>query len=222
MADSGELERLVILAYDAPECDGTAAKEFHAYVNPAEVTLSYEMEYNSATGQGTTAGRMDFNRVKPGDLSLAFFLDGTGANGRPIDVQQQVTEFKDATGYNGEIHRTRYLRIGWGTLHVKHWVLKSASIAYKLFRNDGVPLRALITAAFIETYDDTTRLALEGNQSSDLTHVRLVAAGDTLPGLCELVYGEPRMCVEVARFNALEDFRRLQPGMRLRFPPLAK
>jgi len=221
VADTGELERLVIQAYDEPECNGTPT-EFHAYVNPAEVTHSYEMEYSAASGQGTTAGRMDFNRVKPGDLTLAFFIDGTGANGRPADVQKQVADFKDITGYYGEIHRTRYLRIGWGTLQVKRWVLKSASIAYKLFRHDGVPLRALISATFIETYDDTTRLALEGNTSADLTHLRLVKAGDTLPGLCELVYGEPRMCVEVARANALDDFRRLEPGMQLRFPPLTR
>lgn len=218
MADTG---KLVIQAYHEPECS-KLVKEFHAYVNPAEVALTYEMEYSTASGQGTTAGRMDFSRVKPGDLSLAFFIDGTGANGRLVDVQQQVAEFKDTTGYHGDIHRTRYLRIGWGTLQVKRWVLKSASIAYKLFRQDGVPLRALINATFIETYDDTTRLVLAGNQSADLTHLRLVNAGDTLPGLCELIYREPRMCVEVARANGLDNFRRLVPGTRLRFPPLAK
>jgi len=101
-------------------------------------------------------------------------------------------------------------------------VLKSASIAYKLFQPDGVPLRAVISAVFVDNSDDTTRVAIAQDESADLTHVRLVKAGDTLPSLCETIYAEPRMYIEVARANGLDNFRALQPGMRLRFPPLEK
>ena len=70
---------------------------FESYVNPNEITLAYEMEYDSAQGSGTTGSRMDFKKVKPGDLSLSFFLDGTGANGVKIDVQEQVEQVPDAS-----------------------------------------------------------------------------------------------------------------------------
>ena len=65
-------------------------------------------------------------------------------------------------------------------------------------------------------------MATAQDHSADLTHVRLVKAGDTLPRLCDEIYGEPRMYLEVARANDLDHFRALQPGMRIAFPPLEK
>lgn len=224
MADSGMLERLVIRAHLKPDYSDkpTPNNIFEAYVNPSEITLGYEVEYDSASGTGTVGGRMEFKKIKPGELSLNFFIDGTGANGRTVDVRVAVDKFQLVTGYNGHIHRTHYLKVAWGTLQVKRCVLKSASIAYKLFRPDGVPLRAVISASFTDNSDDATRVAIAQDESADLTHVRLVKAGDTLPGLCDLVYGEPRMYLEVARANGLDDFRALRPGAQLRFPPLEK
>lgn len=221
MAD-GELKRLVIYGYDDPTCPEPAKAEFHAYVNPTEITLGYEAEYQAQGGAGTTGGRMTFKRIKPGDLTVALFIDGTGADGRRVDVQQEIARFNEVTGYNGEIHEPRHLKIAWGTLPIMRCKLKSASIVYKLFKPDGTALRAVITAVFTESLDDQTRVALAQDQSADLTHVRLVKAGDTLPGLCEEIYREPRMYLEVARANGLDNFRALQPGMRLRFPPVEK
>jgi hypothetical protein len=218
----GALERLVIKAYEKADYSGEAASEFEAYVNPNEITLAYEVEYDSAQGSGTTNSRMSFKKVKPGDMSLTFFLDGTGANGRPCDVQDKVKQFQTVTGYNGNIHRPNYLKIGWGKITIRRCVLKSASVAYKLFKSDGVPLRAVITAAFSDNSDDQTRVAMAQDQSPDLTHFRLVKAGDTLPLLCHEVYGDPGLYLKVARANGLDDFRDLAAGMRLRFPPLEK
>jgi len=220
--DRGQLERLLILAHTTPDYSDAPVGSFEAYVNPSEITQSYEMEYDAAQGSGTTGSRMDFKKVKPGDMALTFFLDGTGANGRRIEVEPQVELFRSVTGYNGSIHRPNYLKVVWGTVQIKRCVLKSASIAYKLFRPDGVPLRAVITANFTDNTDDRTRVASAQDQSSDLTHVRVVRAGDTLPRLCEAIYGDALLYVQVARANGLDGFRALAPGTRLVFPPLAK
>jgi hypothetical protein len=222
MAGSGTLERMIIRAYASPDCSGDPVGEFEAYVNPTELTMGFEVEYDEAQGAGTTQSRMNFKKMKPGDTSVAFFLDGTGANGRPLDVQQKVEEFQTVCGYNGDIHRPNYLKIGWGTLTVKRCVLKSASVVYKLFKPDGVPLRAIITAVFVDSTDDQTRVAMAQDQSPDLTHVRLVKAGDRLPQLCQEIYGDPKLYVLVAAQNGLDDFRNLKPGTRLIFPPLEK
>lgn len=218
----GELEKLVIQAFAKPDYSGSAIAEFRAFLNPSEITLSYEMEYDAAQGAGTTNSRMNFKKVKPGDLSLTFFIDGTGASGVQADVQELVAKFQSVTGYNGQIHRPNYLKVMWGTLQIKRCVLKSASIAYKLFRPDGVPLRAVISATFTDNSDDMTRVAIQQDQSTDLSHVRLVRAGDTLPALCNQIYGDPRRYLDVAAVNALDHFRVLVPGMRLLFPPIAK
>jgi LysM repeat protein len=222
MSDRGMLERLRIRAYESADYSGSPASEFEAYVNPSEITLSYEIEYDSAQGSGTTNSRMNFKSAKPGDLALTFFLDGTGANGRPSNVQEKVEQFQQVTGYNGQIHRTSYLIVMWGTLQIKRCVLKSASIAYKLFRPDGVPLRAVISASFSDNSDDTTRVAMAQDQSPDLTHKRIIKAGDTLPALCQAIYGSPKHYLRVAAANGLDNFRNIPAGTAVFFPPLEK
>ena len=226
MAASGALEKLTIQAFKKPDySDPAPAGEFKALVNPSEITLSYEYEWDRAQGTGTTNARMTFKNAKPGDMTLTFFLDGTGAGGRPPagplpSVQEMVEKFQAVTGYSGDLHRPYYLKVMWGTLQIKRCVLKSASIAYKLFKPDGVPLRAVITAAFADNADDKTRVAIARDQSADLTHRRVIRAGDDLPRLCESVYGDPRLYLKVAQANGLDDFRALAPGAVVFFPPL--
>jgi hypothetical protein len=222
MADSGRLEKLLIKAYEKPDYTGQPIGEFKAFVNPNEITLSYEMEYDAAQGSGTTNSRMNFKKMKPGDMSLTFFIDGTGANGNLADVQKEVELFQTVTGYNGNIHRPNYLKVTWGTLQVKRCVLKGASIAYKLFKPDGIPLRAVITANFTDNSDDQTRVALAQDQSPDLLHLRLIKAGDNLPALCFEIYGDPGYYLQVARANNIDNFRNLIPGTKVFFPPLEK
>ena len=220
---TGRLEKLLVRAYSVPDCaEASLVGTFESYVNPNEITLAYEMEYDSAQGAGTTGSRMDFKKVKPGDMSLSFFLDGTGANGVKIDVQEQVEKFQAVTGYNGDIHRPNYLKVAWGTIQVKRCVLKSASIAYKLFKPDGTPLRATIAATFVDAVEDQTRVALAQDSSPDLTHVRVLRAGDTLAALCGQIYGDPALYLKVARANKLDGVRHLPAGTRVRFPPLRK
>jgi Contractile injection system tube protein len=229
MASEGTLDKLKIRAYKEPDySEHSFMGEFAAYVNPSEITLSYEIEYDSSNAAGTTNSRMNFKKAKPGDMSLTFFIDGTGADGRlgsdgkPMDVQKKIEEFQTLTGYNGKIHRTSYLKVMWGTLQIKRCVLKGASIAYKLFKPNGIPLRAVITANFTDNSDDQTRVAIAQDQSPDLTHLRLVRAGDTLPALCYEIYGDPGYYLEVARANRIDHFRHLTPGSKIFFPPLAR
>jgi len=110
----------------------------------------------------------------------------------------------------------------WGTTEVKRCVLKTASIVYKLFSNDGVPLRAVITAVFAQNSDDQSRVAAARDESPDLTHVKMVKAGDNLPALCYDVYGNPDYYLDVANANQIADFRNLVPGTSIMFPPLEK
>jgi hypothetical protein len=222
MATPGKLEKLLILAYTKPDYLGNPVNTFESYVNPNEFTLSYEMEYDSAQGSGSTNSRMTFKKQKPGDLSLTFFIDGTGANGHTIDVQATIEKFQVVTGFNGDIHRPNYLKVNWGNLTVRRCVLKSASIAYKMFHPNGIPLRALITAVFTDNSDDKTRVAIEQKNSPDLTHQRVIKAGDNLPMLCNQIYGDPRLYLRVAQANGIDDFRNIAPGTQIFFPPLER
>ena len=47
-------------------------------------------------------------------------------------------------------------------------------------------------------------------------------AGDQLPVLCRLIYGDPQLYLRVARANGIDNFRDIPPGTQVFFPPLEK
>lgn len=71
--ENGELEKLLIKAYTQADYSGDVFGEFEAYVNPNEITLAYEMEYDSSQASGTTNSRMEFKKVKIRRYVVVFF-----------------------------------------------------------------------------------------------------------------------------------------------------
>jgi nucleoid-associated protein YgaU len=110
--------------------------------------------------------------------------------------------------------------VQWGKL-VFPCRLLSVTIKYTSFDRDGTPLRAELAVQFIFDEEAERRTKGADQQSPDLTHSRVVRSGDTLPLLTKQIYGSSAAYLDVARFNGLDDFRRLTPGQELLFPPLA-
>ena len=85
----------------------------------------------------------------------------------------------------------------------------------------GTPLRADAKVTFKEYLSPEAIKLLANKNSPDLTHIRTVKAGDHLPLMCYHIYGHSKHYVEVAAINNLTDFRALEPGTQIVFPPLA-
>lgn len=219
--EKGELEKLLIFAYTAPDYLSKPVGQFKVPLNPEEYTWVYDVEYKKRQGDGTTASPLIFRKIKPQEYTLKFLIDGTGVTGEKFDVYTRIQEFFKLTGYDGKIHRPRYLKLVWGTLASK-CVLQKAEVTYKLFHPGGKPLRALINATFTENLDDKSRAKKAKDSSPDLTHVRIVKAGDTLPLMAYEIYGDHSYYLEVARANKLNNFRQLKPGDKIFFPPIDK
>ena len=139
-------------------------------------------------------------------------------------VASRVNDFlKLAFRMNGDIHEPNYLKVSWGDLWGESayncW-LGSVDINYSNFDRDGSPLRATLDVNLIsdETAEDLKKK--ERKSSPDLSHVRIVKAGDTLPLLAKEIYGSSAYLLWVAQANGLDEIRRLTPGQRLVFPPL--
>ena len=96
------------------------------------------------------------------------------------------------------------------------------NVEFKLFNPDGTPIRAVAKAKFQEFVEDDLRVAKENNQSPDLTHLRTVKAGDTLPLMSFRIYGDSKYYLEVAKANNIHNFRSLITGQQLFFPPIIK
>lgn len=216
---AGELKKMVIEAYK--EADYTGDKEtFTVMFNPNTYSQKYEVEFEERQGAGDSASPQVFGKIKPQEYSFEFVFDGTGTAVEKVDVHETIETFLAITGkYEGDSHRTKYLIIHWGKL-LAACVLKTAEITYTLFASDGSPLRAKVKADFAENVEDTKRIAEERKNSPDLTHVRVVKEGEHLSLLCQQMYGNPDYYLQIAAFNELNNFRNLETGQTLLFPPV--
>jgi len=236
---SGELAKIKITAYKTStfeESKKISSGEFRALVNPEGYTRSYKIKYKDQQASGTKSQQMKFEKIEPEDIEFEFLFDKTGAlpgTFKATDdagIQQEgkegiwpdIEQFKKVVyDYKGEIHQPPFLIIQWGELLFK-CVLRDMSINFKLFKPDGTPLRAVAKAKFTSTVENELRVRQEAKSSPDITHVRIVKEGDTLPMLAYQIYEDPSYYIQVAKANNLFNFRYLEPGTKIFFPPIEK
>jgi hypothetical protein len=231
MAESGKLEKMLILAFsDSKTAESGGKSEADDYVealiNPESYTQSYKLKFSkSGQGQGTSGQQLKYEYSEPGEMSFEFLFDNTGIiDDNPRDsVADDVLEFRKVlTEYKGDSHEPRHFKLVWGQNSIFKGRVTSLDITYKLFKPDGTPLRATAKVTFKSSIEEEKRAATEDKQSADLTHIRKVKAGDTLPLMCYRIYGDSKYYLDVAAANGLDDFRSLVPGTELCFPPIEK
>ena len=224
-----KLEKMRIEVFTAVKRTGRP-EAFELMFNPASLAESYAIGYQAeqrrAINSAATPAR--YTHTPPAKLALTFVLDGTGVNHyfklhhllAGASVREQVAKFKRLCWRtDGDIHQPRFLVIRWGRYDFS-CRLASLDISYTLFDKSGDPLRAEMAASFVADASLEKIVRDTGLNSPDLTHIRTVRSGDTLPLLCREVYGSSAHYLSVARANGLDDFRDLKPGQRLNFPPL--
>jgi Contractile injection system tube protein len=245
--DQAKLEKLTIRRFKpatsadvAPQPSDAPTDAYTVQVNPSSYTLNHLVNYSYQRGQGSSAGEAVYTDSAPTNLQFEFLFDGTGvvpkpsvlgdiplvgaiasalSPDEPFIVMDEIKRFNKFIYYDGEIHRPRYLLLIWGSL-VFPSVLTSLTYRFTLFKQDGTPLRAIASCTFCEAIPEAERVRRENASSPDLTHLRDVREGDTLPFLAQEIYGNAHLYLEVARANKLVNFRRLRPATRLSFPPL--
>lgn len=229
MYENGSLAKLTIQAYSDPQLSENkkVGEPFKALINPEKYALGYKTEYQSTEAVGDSAPTLQFVHSESSELEFEFLFDRSGVfpeyqNDNQDGVEEDIRTFKKVVfQYNGDIHKPNYLKINWGTLDF-NCVLLELNIEYKLFRPDGKPIRALAKTKFRSFIDEDLRVATENASSPDLTHVRTVKEGDTLPLMTHRIYGDSRYYLEVAKANKISNFRKLRVGQEIVFPPLQK
>jgi LysM repeat protein len=228
--EAGKLEKMLILAFGSSEDAESGGRkdakdEFEALINPETYTLEYKVKTSEGQGQGTSGAQPKFEYTLPEELTFEFLFDNTGIiDNKPKEdgIFDDVNRFKLLlTQYQGSSHEPYHLKLIWGNLLFKGRAIE-VSITYKLFNADGQPIRAVVKVKFKGSIEEKKRVAKENKESADLTHIRKVKAGDTLPLMCERIYGDSKYYLQVAKVNELSNFRYLLPGTELVFPPLAK
>lgn len=220
-------------------------------VNPGSYRINYALNYNRPQPAGTSSAPAQYVSSDPISFDFELLFDGTGVipkqpstnplEGVPVagaiaggiagiigggddpnDITKQILKFNNIVyEYSGEQHRPRQVQVVWGKL-VFFGVLKSLSYQFKLFKPDGTPLRATATVSFENFRNDFLREVIAQPSSPDLTHLRMVKDGDTLPLMCDRIYGDSSLYLQVASANKLLNFRALSVGQQLFFPPVDK
>ena len=231
MAQTGKLEKMLILAFaDSKKAEDGGLQEadasYEALINPDTYTLEYKLKFSeSGQGHGTSGKQLKYEYTAPEEITFEFLFDDTGIiDGKPRDsIADDIKQFKSVLiEYKGDTHEPRHFKLVWGKNSIFKGRVTEVSITYKIFKPDGTPSRAVAKVKFKSSIEEQKRAAKENKSSPDLTHVRTVKAGDSLPLMCFDIYGDPRYYLQVAEANRLENFRFLSPGTAISFPPLQK
>jgi hypothetical protein len=203
--------------------------------NPETIKVRFENAFQASQATPSSSSQARFSQGRSRLVNITLVFDGIdlGAYGltqllaaKTLSVTQSVDLFlRLCQQVNSESHEPSYLRLIWhkGVFGPNFDCrLKSVDVNYTTFDADGSPLHAELAAQFIEDLAPKKKSAIDNFRSPDLTHRRLVRAGDTLPLLCRDIYGTAEHYLRVAQANGLDDFRFLTPGQELLFPPYAK
>jgi LysM repeat protein len=199
--------------------------------NPETLSTRHEVAFHSKKGISTHGAQTRWSHSAAEELEVKLVFDGTNVGYfgaqlvRPVPTVAAWIKAFLSLCYDVQSvsHETAYLRLRWnkGVLGADGFEcrLKSAEIQYTAFDRDGSPLRAEVTATFIQALDPKKNAQKLRLSSPDLTHRVVVREGDTLPLLCQQIYGSAAHYLRVAQVNGLDDLRDLRAGQELFFPP---
>ncbi len=244
MNESGKLIKVSIESYENEEFTKRSKvkpNRISLPVNPESFTQNYKVKLNTQQGQGNQGTNANYEGTAPEELKLEFILDGTGtiqgynsslkfkpdvaslSEEEVVPVKDQLKIFMNTVyNMNGEIHRPHFLKVHWGDGLKFPCILSNLDLNYTLFKPNGDPLRIKVSATFLNYIAQKERVAREKKRSPDLTHVRLVKAGDRLDWMTNEIYNDPKYVTQIAKANGLITLRKVTPGVELVFPPLQK
>lgn len=221
---NANLIKLLIEGYKDPACSKSPTGSVKAVINPETYSRDFSVRYEPSKEKGANATTQIFTSMESSGFELDLIVDGTGLIPleRGMTVDSYIEKLKGVVyDYQGSEHRPNYLKITWGKV-IFTGVCEKLRINYTLFNPDGTPLRASVKITLLETVDFHTKIREAQKSSPDLTHIRTVKAGDSLPLMAYRIYGNSSYYVEVARANGLNSFDAIRPGDQIYFPPLKK
>lgn len=239
------IEPLHIIAYHSEERgDGspvlTEVDRFDAQYCPSNYAQRYVNVFEGVESIGINvslpSSRYAFSM--PSELSFKLIIDSddppssmsdslpTPSLDNPLGgadeegVMEAVNQFLAVCyDYDGEIHQPRFLTVEWATLSAS-CRLRSVDIQYTMFSREGIPSRAELDVVFIGDVSEDIRVRQENRQSPDLNKRVTVIEGQSLPLISEKAYGSASYYLKLAKYNRLNHFREINPGMELSIPPL--
>ena len=219
-----DLKKLTISAFNKAQEDGTGKDSvgdpYEVMINPASLSIGKQIIRNEDEKPHGKQDAPTFGSYSSDTLNFELTIDTTGLLSDATNAHQEVQKFEEVVyDYQTESHQANFLEIKWGTMIFRGY-LTTLQINYNLFDSNGNALRAKVTATFTGYIPPSKFEANPSSASPDMTHLRFPNQSDTLYNYCAKIYGDPKYAIQVAQFNQLVNFRKLNPGQKLEFPPL--
>jgi len=191
--------------------------------NPNTLSLSKSTEWRrSPERMADQAALPEFVGSGPRILSVNVFLDATATHDNSVEdrVEKLLTAcVPTKKSIAKKKPASPWVRFEWGTARSVSFdgVLSSLSVDYALFDVDGKPLRATCSLSIEEAGVGTPgQNPTSGSREARRTH--RVVAGDSLPQLAWLEYGDATAWRVIAEANDIDDPMVLVPGIELLVP----
>jgi hypothetical protein len=227
---SMRLERLKISAFKDEEFKHQDGNDFIVWMNPQSYQRNLSVKTTPAKEVNATGSSPTYARIGEETLSFKLVFDTTGLVLSPLGSQEMPADGVSAlieplvdkiarVPTNGD--RPNFVQLSWAQLQFR-CLLTSLSVDYKLFRPDGTAIRAEASLSFTSFTSSVTLSRAAAVESKEITKVVTLLQGDTLPALCQRIYGDSIYYLDVARFNNIFSFRNMKVGTQIAFPPLAE
>jgi hypothetical protein len=210
----------------------SALPEIAVLFNPNSYTIVKPVTWTPPPTSAATEGQTDrkvnaptlvFGGGGSRQLTLELFFDVT----EPIDdetiedVREKTNEIAALTRIEAKQGRPPVCEIAWGNAPTGSdfpftGVVSNLTQRFTLFRSTGAPVRATLTAVFVESLDPEVDL----RQTDPELTTRVVKRGDTLLSIASEVYRDPSLWRAIAEANQVDDPRRLPIGRTLSVPKL--
>ena len=217
-----DFDKLKVYAY-SDDSFSTEVGTYTVNINPESYTYNHAVQFSDSKNVAEGAGNAGkFNSIDKETVGFTIYFDSTGIFDSKDSAEEQLTKFKDLVyKYNGNIHRTNYIKLSWGTL-LFYCYLTRLDVSYTLFNTNGDPLRAKADVSFTGFSNPKLLAAMVKKSSPDVNHVKKFSSHDTMPVLCSQIYRNIDLYMQVAEINKLDSFRNVPIGTNLVFPPLKK
>lgn len=205
---------------DPEKGTGTASQPIELRINPDSFNITYNQGSKNG-GKVTVTNEpvqtvLQFNEE---ELSMDIYFDGTGAVPGSLDIATQIANFKGHTLSGSTPNEINYVQLQWGGAKGLNFIgqLTSLTLNYTLFDLAGDPLRAKASVSFVSRIREGFKST--GRADNSKTTIHVFKAGDSLPGVCYKMYGDPTYYPQVAAANKLSSPTDVRPGDRLVMPP---
>lgn len=206
--------------------------------NPTQITLEKAVQYAEIAIPGLIAPLQQFVRGQAETLNVELLFDtsdqGMGVNA--VSVATQTDAIYALTRVEPKRHAPPIVTFSWGEdfpgsqlpdqmesqrRDTFTGIVTSVRQVFTLWSTFGVPLRAKLTLTIKEYLTLNQQLFQLKLSSPDKTHAHVIARGETLGAIAYQYYSDCTTWRNIADANAIDDPRRLTPGLQVTVPSIS-